>query len=334
MRYRLLLVFTAMVIVLAACGGQATETNQTEETLKDVTVVLDWTPNTNHTGLYAAKAEGYFEEEGINVTIVQPGEAGANQMVAAGNAEFGISAQEGVTQARLQDVPVVSIGAIIQHNTSVLASPEEKNITTPKDLEGKTYGGWGSPIEKATIASIMKKDQANIDKLNIVNMGNTDFFTAVKKDIDVAWIYYGWTGVEAELRDVPLNVISFTDYSEKLDYYTPVLITSEQQIAQDPETVQAFMNAATEGYQYAMAHPEDAAQMLLEAAPDLDEELVVASQKWLSDKYQADADRWGEQKKTVWENYMNWMYENELIDDTIDVEQAFTNDFLPDRAEE
>ena len=132
-----------LTIFLTACGNSDGENNQADEKqeLEEVTVVLDWTPNTNHTGLYVAADKGYFEEEGLDVEIILPGEAGADQLVASGQAEFAVSYQESITEARIQDIPIVSIAAVIQHNTSGFASLEDKNITTPKDFEGKSYGG-------------------------------------------------------------------------------------------------------------------------------------------------------------------------------------------------
>jgi ABC-type nitrate/sulfonate/bicarbonate transport system substrate-binding protein len=334
MKKALLALFSAVLIT--GCGqnnnaGQdESGTGNKTETLNEVSVVLDWTPNTNHTGLYVAKEKGYFEEEGLDVDIIMPGEAGADTIVASGKAEFGVGYQEGVTQARVQDVPLVSISAVIQHNTSGFASPAGKNIETPKDFEGKTYGGWGSPVEEAVMASIMKQENADVSKVDFVNMGDSDFFTAVQRDIDFAWIYYGWTGIEAELRNEDINMIYLTDYSEKLDYYTPVLTTNEEMIADNPETVEAFLAAVSKGYNFAIDNPEEAAEILIDAAPDLDAELVKASQEWLASKYTDDAPRWGEQKLEVWKNYADWMYENELLDAELDAEQAFTNEFLPE----
>ena len=331
MKKALAVLFTAVLIT--GCG-QTNNAGQDEkgtgDTLKEVSVVLDWTPNTNHTGLYVAKEKGYFEEEGLDVEIIMPGEAGADQIVASGKADFGVGYQEGVTQARVQDVPLVSIAAVIQHNTSGFASPVEKNIETPKDFEGKTYGGWGSPVEEAIMASIMKQENADVSEVDFVNMGDSDFFTAVQRDIDFAWIYYGWTGIEAELRNEDINMIYLTDYSEKLDYYTPVLTTNEDMISDNPETVEAFLAAASKGYNFAIENPDEAAQILIGAAPDLDPELVKKSQEWLASKYTDDAPRWGEQKLEVWENYANWMYENELLESELDSEKAFTNEFLPE----
>lgn len=314
--------------MLTGCGQDSSQTDK--QNLTEVTFVLDWTPNTNHTGLYVAQAKGYFEEEGLNVNIVLPGEAGADQTVAAGKADFGISAQEAVTEARVQDIPIVSIAAVIQHNTSGFAAPVEKGIQSPADFAGKTYGGWGAPVESAVIDSLMKQEGASVDDVTITNIGNTDFFTAVERDVDFAWIYYGWTGVEAELRGIDLNMLYLTDYSEKLDYYTPVITTNETMLEENSETVRSLLAAVTKGYQYAISHPAEAADILIDKVPDLDPELVKASQEWLSPKYQDDAIRWGEQRPEVWRNYSDWMFENGLLERELDVESAFTNEFLPE----
>lgn len=321
-------------MLMAGCSAEEKEDNKADKEsgteLEKISVVLDWTPNTNHTGLYVAKEKGYFKEEGLDVEIIMPGEAGADQLVASGKSQFGVGYQEGVTQARIQGVPLVSIAAVIQHNTSGFASLSEKNIVSPKDFEGKSYGGWGSPVEKSVIDSLMKKENADVNKVKIVNIGDADFFTAVKKDIDFAWIYYGWTGVEAELRGEKINMMYLTDYSDKLDYYTPVLTTNEKMISENPEVVKAFVKAAAKGYKYSIDNPNDAADILLKAAPDLDVELVKKSQEWLAPKYQDDAARWGEQKLEVWENYASWMFENGLLEKELDAEKAFTNEFLPE----
>lgn len=331
-------VFLVVLITLfvAGCGNRSMEEESDtrgneDEKLQDVTVVLDWTPNTNHTGLYVANEQGFFTEEGLQVEILLPGETTPEQLVAAGQAEFGVSYQETVTHARTQDVPIVSIAAIIQHNTSGFASLKEKGIETPKDFEGKVYGGWGSPVEEAVMDTIMRIDGGDVKEVDIINIGSTDFFTAVERgDIDFAWIYYGWTGVEAELRNIPLNMIYVNDYSDALDYYTPIFITSEEMIADEPETIKKFLRAVSKGYQFAIENPQEAAEILIAAVPELDPELVKRSQEWLASKYQDEAPRWGEQKLEVWKKYADWMYEHDLLEKELDSEQAFTNEFLPE----
>ncbi|MFC4598858.1 ABC transporter substrate-binding protein [Cohnella hongkongensis] len=297
--------------------------------LKEATLVLDWTPNTNHTGLYVARDLGLWEKHGLKVELILPPEAGASALVANGKAEFGVGAQESMILAREQGLPLVSIAPIIQHNTSGFASPVDKDIKEPKDFEGKTYGGWGSPAEKAVIESIMNVQGADVNKVNFVNAGTADFFTATQKGIDFEWIFYAWTGIEAELRGEPVNMVYLTDYSERLDYYTPLLLTNEKLIQEDPELVRAFLAGASEGYQYAIDNPDAAADVLIAAVPEINAELVKASQKWLSPKYQDDAPRWGEQKREIWSGYGEWMLENGLMEKELNYDDMFTTEFLP-----
>jgi ABC-type nitrate/sulfonate/bicarbonate transport system substrate-binding protein len=336
------LLIVAMLALATACGNGAVNTKdnngvgeptgneqQTGEELRKIQLMLDYTPNTNHTGIYVARDLGYFAEQGLEVEIIAPADGGADAHVATGNVEFGVSYQENVTLARIAGLPVVSLAAIIQHNTSGFASPKTKGINTPKQFEGMRYGGWGSPIEQATIESLMLASDADYNKMDIINMGNSDFFAAIERDIDFAWIFYAWTGIEAEQRGVDLNMIYMKDYNENLDYYTPIVVTSEKLIADEPELVKSFITAVAKGYQYSIDNPDQAADVLIAAEPDLNAELVKSSQQWLSPRYQDDAPRWGEQKLSVWEGYAGWMYSNGLLNGELDAEQAFTNEFLP-----
>ncbi|WP_027084239.1 ABC transporter substrate-binding protein [Cohnella panacarvi] len=317
----------AGTLLLAGCGNNEKEASPAEP-LK-VTLVLDWTPNTNHTGLYVAQEQGLWAKHGLEVEIVQPPEAGASSLVAAGKAEFGIGAQEGMIQARSQGLPLVSIAPIIQHNTSGFASPVDRNIKEPKDFEGKTYGGWNTPAEEAVISSLMALQGADVKKVNFVNAGTADFFSGTKNGIDFEWIFYGWDGIQAELRNEPINMVYLTDYSKQLDYYTPLILTNEKLIQEKPEVVREFLAGASEGYQYAIDHPEESADILLKAVPELNAELVKASQKWLSPKYKDDAPRWGVQKLEVWSGYGDWLKQNKLLDKDLDYNAMFTNEFLP-----
>ncbi|WP_132770544.1 ABC transporter substrate-binding protein [Tepidibacillus fermentans] len=327
-----LTIILAFMFLMIGCSTNNKQAEPPKEKAKpmNIQVMLDWVPNTNHTGLYVAKEKEWYQEQGLNVEIVQPSDGGgAAQMVAAGKAQFGISAQEEVTNARAQQIPIVSIAAIIQHNTSGFASPKEKNITTPKDFEGKNYGGWGAESEKAVIQSVMEKYNADFNKVKFLTVGDADFFTITKRDVDFEWIYYGWTGIDAELRKFPINYIELRQIAPELDYYTPVIITNETYIKEHPDIIKKFMEATSKGYEFAISNPEEAANILLKEVPGMNAELVKASQKWLSKKYQEDAPQWGIQKPEVWSNYAKWMADHKLIPSMIDVNKAFTNDFLP-----
>lgn len=295
-----------------------------------ISVMLDWFPNTNHTGLYAARDLGYYGEEGLDVTIVQPSEGSNPQLIAADKADFAVSYQEEVTMARAEEIPVVAVAAVIQHNTSGFASPASKNIKTPKDFEGKIYGGWGSPAETVVLKALLAKHNADFGKIKMVNIGSADFFASMEKGIDFAWIYQAWTGIEAQTKGMNLNFIGLRDEDPVFDYYTPVIIASEAKIGQNPELVKKFMRATAKGYAYAIANPDQAAAILMKSVPELNQELVFASQKYLAQEYQSDAPRWGEMKPEVWRNYADFMFANQLIEKNIDTGRAFTNQFLPE----
>ncbi|MEH6889622.1 ABC transporter substrate-binding protein [Bacillus sp. JJ864] len=320
------LLAASLLFTFAGCSAGKKEESKEEK----VKVVLDWFPNTNHTGLYVAKTKDYYKKQGLDVEIIQPGEnTSAEQMVASGKADFGVSYQENVTTARVEDIPVVSIGAVIQHNTSAFASLKKDNITSPKAFEGKRYGGWGAPAEEATLKTIMDKHQADYNKVQKVVLGQTDFFKSIGRDADFEWIYYGWDGIEAKRKGIELNTIMLKDLDPALDYYSPVIITSEKHAKQDKDFVKKFMKATTDGYNFAIKEPQASADILIKNVPDINKELVQESQKWLSTKYQDDAKAWGVQKEEVWTNYMNFLYDNKVIKKKIDVKAAFTNEFLP-----
>jgi ABC-type nitrate/sulfonate/bicarbonate transport system substrate-binding protein len=320
-----------VVLVAAAVGCQGGVQPAATEPLEPVLVMLDWFPNTNHTGLYVALDQGWYSEEGLDVEIVQPAEGSTLvQVVAAGQADFGISYQEEVAHARAEEIPIVSVAAIIQHNTSGFASPQDRGIERPKDFEGKRYGSWGSPIERAVLDVLMACDGGDVGEVEFIDIGWADYFTVVQRDVDFAWIFYGWTGVEAELRGSPVNVVMLSDWSDCVpDYYTPVLITSEENIAEQPELVRSFLDATSRGYEFAIANPAEAAEMLLKHAPESNADLVKRSQDWLSPRYQADAAKWGEQELAIWQGYADWMADRELLPSHIDAAAAFTNEFLP-----
>ncbi len=324
-RWSLIIVLLIMALIISACGSPA------DEELIPVTFMLDWVPNTNHTGIFVAEANGYFEEAGLAVEIIQPGEVYPEAAVASGATDFGISFQEMVTLARADNVPIVSIAAVLQHNTSGFASAADLNVTSPADFEGLRYGSFGTPFEAPTLEVLMNCAGGDFSQLEIVNTGFADPLALIaEKQIDMAWIFYGWQGFQAQQHGVDLNVVMMEDYFDCVpDYYTPVVIASEDTIANRPEVVKAIMEALSRGYDFAIQNPGEAANLLLAAVPELDTELVKASQDWLSKYYQADAPRWGEQKESVWQDYSDWMVEHGVLSAPISASDVFTNEFLP-----
>ncbi len=324
----LLLAAVMVCSMLTACGNNKDTAEQKEK----ITFVLDWTPNTNHTGLYVAQEKGYFEAAGLEVEIVQPPEGGAEMLVASGKAQFGVSFQDSLAPAFVEGeaLPITAVAAIIQHNTSGILSRAAEGMDTPKGLEGHTYATWNGPIELATVEQVMKADEGDFSKVELIPSTVTDEVSALRSNsVDSIWIFYGWAGVKTELEGLDTDYFAFADIDPVFDYYTPVIISGDQFLEENPGLAFGFLNALSEGYAFAIEHPEEAAEILCKAAPELDQELVTASQKYLADQYKADAPYWGHIDEVRWNNFYEWVNENELTEGKVQLDTGFTNEFLP-----
>ena len=287
-----ILLCVLLLFQLTGCGT----INHTNE-LGTLTLVLDWTPNTNHTGIFAAQANGYFEEAGIAVEIVQPPEGGAESLVASGKAQFGVSFQDSLAPAFVGDapLPITAGAAVVQHNTSGIVSRAGEGIDTPKGLEGKRYATWDMDVEKATIREVMKADGGNFDLVELIPSTVTDEVSALESNaVDAIWIFYGWAGMACETAGLDIDYFAFADIDPVFDYYTPVIIGNDTFLAEHSDTAKRFVEALSKGYTYAAEHPKEAADILIEYAPELKSNtaLVYASQEYLSKEYIADAARW------------------------------------------
>ncbi|MGI5939206.1 MAG: ABC transporter substrate-binding protein [Thermoleophilia bacterium] len=334
-RVSLIVLTLLLAVSVVACGGDASTESTTPRSTASgsvpVTLMLDWVPNTNHTGVYVAQQKGYFKEAGLNVKIVEPGEVYPEGAVASGAADFGISFQESVTLARAEGAPIVSVAAVLQHNTSGFASLAGLGVAGPADFEGLHYGAWGSPSEIPTLKALMEGVGADFNRLKMVTTGFADALALLsQKQVDLVWIYYGWQGIQAKQQGIDLDIVMMQDYLDSVpDFYTPVVIAGESTIAQRPDTVKRLIGALSRGYTFAAQNPDEAADILMAAAPELDKELVKESQRWISPYYIAEAPRWGEQKESVWQGYSDWLAKNGVVASSDDVKKAFTNQFLP-----
>ncbi|MBR5272062.1 MAG: ABC transporter substrate-binding protein [Clostridia bacterium] len=326
---KIIIFILALALVFSVAGC----TDNTDKSTK-ITVVLDWTPNTNHTGLFVAQAKGYFEQVGLEVEIVQPAADSAETLVASGKAQFGISFQDSLAPAFIGEspLPVTAVAAVIQHNTSGIVSRAGEGIDRPKGLEGKKYATWDMDVEKATIRDVMKADGGNFDLVELIPSTVTDEVSALKSgSVDAIWIFYGWAGIACEVAKLDTDYFAFADIDPAFDYYTPVIIGNNDWLNENPETAKAFIDAVSKGYNYAVENPRDAADILMEYAPELksNSELVYKSQEYLANEYVADASRWGEFDASRWRAFYQWLNDNDLLETDIKVDYGFTNDYLP-----
>lgn len=333
MKNRITLVLVLLVLVLmnatffSAC--------ENDGNLEKVTVVLDYVPNTNHTGMYAALNLGYYEEEGLDVEIIEPADNTTTTLIATGKGDFGISFQEDVTYALSAEdpLPIKAIATIIQHNTSGFASYKGKNILSPKDFEDKTYAGWGAPSEEAVIEAVMKADGADYSSVNIT-VSDGSGYNLLKDKVDFMWFFWAWDGIGAEHAGIPINYIELKELDPRLDYYTPVIITNNTLIEERPEVAEKFLKATQMGYEFCIESPTEAAEILYSHTEEYDLKMLVKSQEYLAEKFIDDAPFWGVMDDEVWNRYTEFMLENGLIQKSISASDCYTNEFLPKRVEE
>ena len=321
-----LLLSVSIVFCLSACGKTENE---------KITIVLDWTPNTNHTGIFVAQANGYFEDAGLDVEIVQPPEGGAEALVASGKAQFGVSFQDTIAPAFTGEnaIPVTAVAAVIQHNTSGIISRKGEGMDTPKGLEGKKYATWDLDVEKETIRDVMKADGGNFDLVELIPSTVTDEVSALRSgSVDAIWIFYAWAGIACQTAGLETDYFEFADINPVFDYYTPIIIGNNAWLEENSETAKAFIDALSKGYTFAVENPKDAADILMDAAPELraNSELVYASQEYLASEYIADASKWGEFDPERWAAFYNWLNEKNLLEEKINPDFGYTNDYLPE----
>lgn len=331
MKKRILAVLLSVLLVTAMTGCGSKEEEAGDGKLKKITFVLDWTPNTNHTGIYAAKEKGYFKEAGLDVEIVQPPEDGAEVLVGSGKAQFGVSFQDTMMPAVVGDdaLPIKAVAAVLQHNTSGIVSRKGEGIKRPKGLEGKKYATWNQDIEKAILKQVVEKDKGNFSKVKMIPSTVTDEVSALKsKKVDAIWIYYGWAGIATEVAGLDTDYFAFKDIDPVFDYYTPVIIGNSDWMKENEETAKAFLSAAKKGYEYAIEHPENAGNILCEASPELDSKMVQASQKYMKDQYKAEVEQWGYINPKRWNAFYDWISEKGLSKTKIPENTGFTNDYL------
>ena len=324
------------VVTTAGAALMLLAMNVSAEDMTKITFCLDWTPNTNHTGIYAAKALGYYEEEGLDVDIVQPPENGAVLMCAAGQAQFAVDAQDTMAAALDQEEPlgITAVAAMIQHNTSGILSRAGDGIDSPKGLQGKVYSTWESPIELAMIEYVMEQDGGDYSEVTLIPNDITDEPAALTAhQTDAVWIFYGWSGINAEVEGVDCDYWSFADISPELDYFTPVIVANDSFLEESPDVARAFLKATAKGYEYAIENPKEAADMLIEGdgtgSLAGSEDLVYASQEWLSGRYIDDAKSWGVIDEDRWNAFYGWLSQNNLTEHDL-TGKGFSNDYLPE----
>jgi ABC-type nitrate/sulfonate/bicarbonate transport system substrate-binding protein len=321
-----------MLIALALVSMLGCRQSAQKSELRSMTVMLDWIPNTNHMGLYVAQALGYFEEAGLEVSILQPPEDGALDFLLTGQSDLIIGGESTLIFGRDRGLPVVALAAILQQNDSTLVSLPSAGILRPRDLVGKRYLSYGSANDIQKVRSIMAADGVENPEVILAASGSMANMDALLQGQgDYLWVFRGWDLLAAQLKGIELNEILWRDYDEALNYYTPMYISTEARIAQKPEELQKLMQAIARGYEYAVANPQEASDIFIAAVPGMDRELIEASTRHLASLYVDVQGNFGRMRGEVFRRYIDWAGERGLLPEggkNLVVEELFTNAFL------
>ena len=310
-------VVTAVVAVIAfvLTGCASSKSSGGSGDPRTIRVALDWTPNTNHTGLYVAQQLGWFRDAGLNVEILPYNQTSPDTLVANGAADFGISFQSSFTYSKAAGADITSVMAVLQHwATEIAVRADRPDIRTPRDLDGKTYAGFGEPGEVPKISAVIR-NAGGRGVFQTVQLGTSAYEALYAGQADFTEPFVAWEGIEAQLRGEPLRTFRYTDYGVP-DAYNVLLIGNSTWLRDHPDEARTFVQAAQRGYQLAADDPARGAQLLTDANPGAftDPRLVDLSSRMLAERYLRDEHgRVGTQTLQRWAGYSGFAYDSGTV---------------------
>ncbi len=320
------LLFTVMaagaLFLLAACSDS-------DGGLKKVSLALDWFPNANHVGLFVAMENGYFAEEGLEVTAYTPEDPSSILLtVGSGADEFGINYQPDLLLARGEGVPVVSIAGIVQRPLNSVMTLKESGITSPGQLVGKKVGYPGIPTNEPLLDTMLKADGARgLEDVELVNVGFNLGAALIGKQVDACVGCY-WTheSIAMENEGYPVNILRMEDWGVPA-YYELILVTNEKLLQNDSDTARRFVRAFLRGYEEAGKDPQAAVDALARAHPEIDQAIDRPGVDLIAPLWTVGVPTVGWQERARWVDFTAWMQKNGLLKDQVKAQDAFTNEF-------
>ncbi|HEY0814045.1 MAG TPA: ABC transporter substrate-binding protein [Pseudonocardia sp.] len=298
----------APAFALAACGSGAATTSGGSPTT--VRFALDWTPNTNHTGLYVAQQQGWFRDAGLDVQILPYNSTSPDTLVSSGAAEFGISFQDSFTVSKAAGADITSVLAVLQHwGSAIGVRADRADIRSPRDLDGKTYGGFGAAYEVPKMQAVIRAAGGKGDFKTVV-LGTSAYEALYTGQVDFTEPFLAWEGIEAELNNQPLKTFAYTDYGFP-DAYSVIVIGNSPWLAAHAGAAKAFVGALQRGYQLGADDPAQAVKLLTAANPGVftEPELVTRSQDMLAQRYLKNGSgRVGTQTAATWSGFSGFLY--------------------------
>ncbi len=323
------------VLIIAVIGigfyGGDTETSETEK----VTLMFGFTPNVGYAPFYAAAANGYYDEEGLDVNFQYSteGGVGVTKQIAIGNVEFGYSGDTEALVGRLQDMSIVNIQRIIQKNLFGIYSKKELGITKPDDLIGKKIAFPGPTVTIATATKIMLTQSGkDFNQIEPLYVGGAVISTHLSGNADAFAAYLPQKIVAEAISGGKMNEISASDYTTIGRTY---LFTSDVIINEHPDLVKKFVRATQKGLEYSVEHPEEATDAYIKYNPEAAEKRGLHLAIWKSMVERGfDKDANGKPifhlpSEDKWAEKQDQMFDAGAIDRKTDVNQFYTDEFVP-----
>ncbi len=333
MKKRIFAMLAAGALLLTGCGAnqnaaQSSASGAENKDLRELTVVLDWYPNALHAFLYQAEEKGYFAEEGLTVKMQPP--AGVNDamsMVAAGKADIGLYYQQDVIQARTeQDVPVKSVGAVVQAPLNIILSLKDKNITKPEDMVGKTIGYAGTELSEALVRSIMKSSGADASDVTMVDVGFELMAAMTTGNVDATiGCLVNHEVPQMEKEGFEVNYFFPDDFGVP-QYYEGIFLAHDTMIEEEPDVIAAFLRGCKKGFEDFKTDPDAVLQVLLDNQDasnfPLDPDVEKKSVETLLPLMENENAPFLSQTAECWQKNIDWMYEEGLISKKPDVSEV------------
>jgi putative hydroxymethylpyrimidine transport system substrate-binding protein len=311
-----LAVLLCLAVLAAGCGGGGTDRPDA-----DASLLLDFTPNAVHAGIYLATERDYDGAEGVNLKVRAPGAStDALKLLEAGRVDMAILDIHDLALARERGAAIVGVMAVVQTPlAALLAQPE---IERPRQLEGKRAGVTGLPSDVAVLRSIVQGDGGDPDKVKTTTIGFQAVKAMLAHRVDAATAFWNVEGVALKARRPNTREFRVDQYGAPA-YPELVLCTTRVTLDDPRPLIDATVRALRRGYNEAQVDPESAVSALVQANPDLDRTTAAGQLDAVSPSFTAGADYYGQLRQDVLEKWAAWDLKFGIVRKPIDVRRGF-----------
>tara|TARA_B100000579_G_scaffold71292_2_gene54382 strand:+ start:38300 stop:39262 length:963 start_codon:yes stop_codon:yes gene_type:complete len=318
MRIFLVSIFSILII---GCGAEKQD---------KVSLALDWYPNSNHSGIYSAIDQGFFESEGIDLEVYTPSDPTAIiSSVASGRDDFGLSYHPDILQAQSADLEIVSVLSISQHPLNSIMTLTESNIKSPKDLDGKVIGYPGIPSNKAMLETVLSNQGVKVNDVETVDVGFELVKALISGSVDaIIGAYWTHESIVMELQGYDVDIMKLEEWGVP-DYYELILITNQDYLNNNSKQVEKVVDSFKKGYEYAINNPEKSIDSLIKIAGEeiVEEDVERKGIQLLIPVWESKGNPFGYQEKSKWVETYNWMYQNNFLEKELEINNLFITEF-------